>query len=162
MNGETSSAACPRCGAPVGGEAACRTRLDELMARAASDARFARAYRVALEAYAMQHVETFGLSAKSYAAHLTGLCCMVEHEGDPAMLGAIRRWLDGVVPLEKPPLVVRRGRLTILDAQRAAEPDAHAAAVRAWAADVWSAYQDQHALAQRWLAEAARAPAPRH
>jgi hypothetical protein len=133
-----------------------------MMARAASDPRFARAYRVAVEAYAMQHVETFGASGKSYAAHLTGLGCMVEHDGDPAMLAAIRRWLDGVVPLAKPPLVRERGQLTILDAHRAGEPEAHAAAVRGWASDVWNAYREQHALAQRWLAEAARAQAPRH
>jgi len=153
---------CPRCGLQVGGEAACRALLDELMARAVSDPRFARAYRVAVEAYAMQHVETFGASGKSYAAHLTGLACMVESDGDPAMLAAIRRWLDGVVPIEKPLPIPSRGRLTILDARRAEEPDAHAAVVRAWAADVWNAYREQHALAHRWLAEAARAPVPRH
>lgn len=161
MSGGTPEA-CPLCGAAVSGEAACRARLDGMMARAASDPRFARAYRVAVEAYAMQHAETFGASGKSYAAHLTGLCCMVEHDGDPALLTAIRRWLDGVVPVEKPPLLRARGRLTVVDACRAEEPEAHAAAVRAWAADVWNAYREQHALAHRWLAEAARAPVPRH
>jgi len=153
---------CPRCGAPADGEAGCRARLDALMARAADDPRFARAYRGAVEAYAMQHVETFGVSAKSYAAHLTGLCCVVEHAADPDVFAAIARWLNGSVPLAKPELVGERGRLTILDASAAPEPAAHAAAVRDWAADVWNAYRAQHALAHRWLEAAGRAPARRH
>ena len=133
------------------------------MARAAADVRYARAYRSAVEAYAMQHVERFGLSAKSYAAHLTGLCCVVEHDADPAMLAAIARWLSGPSPVEKPSVAPPpRGRLTIADARRAEEPEAHAAAVRAWAADVWDAYRERHALARGWLDEAARAPARKH
>ena len=90
------------------------------MARAAADVRYARAYRSAVEAYAMQHVERFGLSAKSYAAHLTGLCCVVEHGADPAMLATIARWLSGPSPVEKPAVPPPpRGRLTLADARRA-------------------------------------------
>lgn len=134
-----------------------------MMARAAADVRFARAYRSAVEAYAMQHVERFGVSAKSYAAHLTGLCCVVEHDADAPMLAAIARWLDGPSPVEKPAVPPPpRGRLTLDDARRAEAPEAHAARVRDWAADVWNAYREQHALARRWLEEAARAPARRH
>ena len=111
----------------------------------------------------MQHVERFGASAKSHAAHLTGLCCVVEHDADPAMLAAVARWLSGPSPVEKPAVPPPpRGRITILDARRAEEPEAHAAAVRAWAADVWNAYRERHELARRWLDEAARAPARRH
>jgi len=133
------------------------------MARAAADVRFARAYRSAVEVYAMQHVERFGVSAKSYAAHLTGLCCVVEHDADPGMLAAIARWLSGPSPVEKPAVLPPpRGRLTLDDAARAATPEAHAARVREWAADVWNAYREQHALARRWLEEAARSPARRH
>ena len=133
-----------------------------MMARAAADVRYARAYRSAVEAYAMQHVERFGLSAKSYAAHLTGLCCVVEHDADPAMLAAIARWLNGPSPVEKPAAGAARGTVTIVDARRAEDPEAHAAAVRAWAADVWNAYRERHALARRWLEEATRSPARRH
>lgn len=133
------------------------------MARAAADVRYARAYRSAVEAYAMQHVERFGVSAKSYAAHLTGLCCVVEHDADPAMFAAIARWLSGSSPVEKPALIPPpRGHRTLADARAAEEPEAHAAAVRAWAADVWNAYREQYALAHRWLEEATHSPARRH
>ena len=103
------------------------------------------------------------MSAKSYAAHLTGLCCVVEHDAEPAMLAAIARWLNGPSPVEKPAVPPPpRGRFTLDDARRAEAPEAHAARVRDWAADVWNAYREQHALARRWLEEATRAPARRH
>lgn len=153
---------CPCCGATVaGGEGGCQRLMDEIMARAASDTRYAGIYRLAFDAYCMQHVEKYGASAKSYAAHLTGLCCGVERDGDRALYDAIPRWLNGPVPLEKPPLVRERGRLNILHVRAADDPSDHEHAVRRWAAQVWEAYASQHELAREWLDTAVRVPARR-
>ena len=104
----------------------------------------------------MQHPEEYGRSPKSYAAHLTALCCGIEHPGDQKLYWAIARWLDGSVAVEKPPLIARRGALTIADVYVPAREDAYADLVRRWADDVWAAYRDQQKLARGWL-EAVRA-----
>ena len=46
---------------------------------------------LAFDAYCMQHPETYCRSAKSYAAHLTRLCCGLEFGGDPRVYRAIQR-----------------------------------------------------------------------
>jgi hypothetical protein len=150
---------CPACGAPVaGGQAGCQALLDELNAQAYADARYGAVRDLAFDAYCMQHLERYCRSAKSYAAHLTRLCCGIEHAGDPAVYAAIQRWLNGAVALEKPEPPAHLGRLTIADVrgvarspQGARDAAEHARLVRAWAADVWAAYAAQHALARAWL-----------
>jgi hypothetical protein len=52
-------------------------------ARAYTDPAYATLRDLAFDAYYMQHVERYGRSAKSYAAHLARLCCGLEHHGDP-------------------------------------------------------------------------------
>jgi len=107
-------------------------------------------HNLVVDAYSMQHPEDCCRSAKSYAAHLCGLCCAIELGGDPKLYWAIPRWLDGKVELEKPPLLVVRGRLTIADIGASADAD-HPAQVRAWAANVWEAYAVQHEIARAWM-----------
>ena len=58
-----------------------------------------------VDTYAMQHPEEYGRSAKSYAAHLLGLCCAVEHAGDQKLYWSIARWLDGARAIDKPELL---------------------------------------------------------
>ena len=62
-----------------GGRTGCHAIWNEMMAQGMSDARYARSYRLAFDTYCMQHPETYGVSVKSYIAHLTGLCCGVEY-----------------------------------------------------------------------------------
>jgi hypothetical protein len=104
---------------------------------------------LAFDAYCMQHPATYCRSAKSYAAHLMRLACGVEHDGARTVYDAIRRWLDGHVQLEKPPVPEHRGEITIADIA-AADNDV----IRAWAENVWAAYAEQHALARGWIAAA--------
>jgi len=125
--------------------------FDELNARAWASPVRAAVHSLAVDAYAMQHVEEYGRSAKSYAAHLLGLLCGVEHPGDRQLYWSIARWLDGPKSIEKPSLLVDRGRLTIADV-RLSEDAAYAAAVRPWAAAVWEAYNAQHPQARQWFA----------
>jgi hypothetical protein len=143
---------CPECGAAVSrGLAGCQAAWDEFSMKAYSDPEYAALHDLAFDAYCMQHPEQYGRSAKSYAAHLTRLCCGLEYNRDPAVYAAIRKWLDGKVALDKPSLLSERGDLTIVDALAARNPLEHARLVEEWARSVWEAYTEQHELARDWI-----------
>ena len=142
---------CPSCGAPLGGRAGCQAAFDHVSAQAWTSPGRGAVHNLVVDTYAMQHPEEYGRSPKSYAAHLTALCCGLEHAGDQKLYWAIARWLDGPAALEKPPLAARRGRLTIADVVAPAREDEYANLVRHWAGDVWAAYVDQQTLARTWL-----------
>jgi hypothetical protein len=143
---------CPECGAIVqGGLAGCQAAWEAVAFQAYRNPAYAALYDLAFDAYCMQHPEQYGRSAKSYAAHLTRLCCGLEYNRDPAVYAAIRRFLDGRVSLEKPPLLSERGQLTILDVLAAHNPQEHTRLVEEWANSVWKAYTKQQALAREWI-----------
>ena len=103
----------------------------------------------------MQHVERYGLSAKSYAAHLTGLCVAIEHGGDAAINEAVRQMLDGKgAPIEKPEILGQRGEITIVDVLAAPDVMAQVEMVKAWAASIWEAYESQQGIAREWIKDA--------
>jgi hypothetical protein len=146
---------CPDCGASVsGGQAGCQSLWDETAARAFCDLRYATVHDLAFDSYCMQHVEKYCRSAKSYAAHLTRLCCGLEFGPGPAVYSAIQRWLNGQRALEKPRVLSFLGQLTIADVQLGGNPEEHARLVHAWAGAVWEAYAPQHDLARAWIAAA--------
>jgi hypothetical protein len=146
---------CPDCGATVaGGRATCRAGFDALGARAYEDVAYASVHRLLVDCYAMQHLDPFCVSAKSYAAHLTGLCCGVERDGDPKIHRAVHLWMSGPARFERPPNLPHLGTITLADVLAAMDPQDHVARVKAWAANIWEAYATQHALARRWIEEA--------
>jgi uncharacterized protein DUF5946 len=145
---------CDLCGAALGGIEACVARSHELLVQAQQDARYARVYRLGFDAFCLQHPERYGLSVKSYAAHLMGLCHGIEHADSPKTYWAIPKWLNQPRDIHKPPLLKDRGRITIADLLMESPPDEHASRVRAWAESVWQAYAPQHALARGWLQQA--------
>ncbi|MDB5691317.1 MAG: hypothetical protein JWO81_380 [Alphaproteobacteria bacterium] len=149
--------ACDRCGwATAGGRRGCRARFEAFLARDFSDPLFFRAHRMFVDTYCLQHPEDFCASAKSLAAHLAGLCWMLEG-GAAAAVGPERlhRWLNGERRLDKPPLPDRFGTMTIGDLPQESDAMAWGKAVRAWAESTWTAYADLQPLARRWVAEAA-------
>jgi hypothetical protein len=150
-SGSAGQAACPSCGARLGGREGCQSGFDQLSAEAWTSPGRGALHNLVVDTYAMQHVEEYGRSPKSYAAHLTALCCGVEHAGDQKLYWAISRWLDGPAAVEKPPLITQRGRLTIADVCEAAREDEYAELVRRWAGEVWAAYAHQQKLARTWL-----------
>jgi len=111
-------------------------------------------YRLAFDAYCMQHPEIHGVSPKSYAAHLMGLCHGIEHTDRPQTYWAIPQWLNTPRPLQKPDVPGRRGKMTVADVCGASSPDEHGKRVRAWAESVWRAYASQQQLAREWLRQA--------
>lgn len=149
---QNNDANCPACGAPgVGGRMGCQAHFDQIGYRAASDPKIAAVHDLAFDTYCMQHVETYCVSAKSYAAHLTRLCCGIEYHGDRAVYAALPRWLNGKVDLEKPPILSKRGAMTIADVLTDDDVDAQIKRIREWANVVWSAYHSQHAIAHVWI-----------
>jgi hypothetical protein len=148
---------CPDCGASVAdGRAGCQALFDEISLLGYSGYRYAATHALAFDAYCMQHPERYGLSAKSYAAHLTRLCCGLEHAGDAGVYAAIQKWLNGAVALDKPAAPEARGQMTVADLQAANDADEHTKLVRAWAENVWAAYAAQHELARGWIQAALR------
>jgi hypothetical protein len=143
---------CPDCGALVlGGRAGCQALWDEIASQAYQNLERASVHNLAFDTYCMQHPEPYCRSAKSYAAHLTRLCCGLEYDGDPAIYAAIQRWLNGNISLEKPKVLPRRGALTIADVAGARDGQEYKERVQAWAENVWAAYATQHDLAHTWL-----------
>jgi hypothetical protein len=143
---------CPSCGAPLGGRDGCQSHFDDLSAQAWNHPVRGAMHNLVVDAYALQHPDEYCESAKSYAAHLTGLCCGVEHPGDQKLYWQIARWLDGPATIEKPAVLDARGRQTIATIVNLPD-DAYRSAVRQWALSVWTAYESQQYLARTWLAE---------
>ncbi len=152
---------CPSCGAPLGGREGCQLAFDQLSARAWSDGGFAAVHNLVVDLYALQHVEAYCESPKSYAAHLLGLCSAVEHGGDPNLYRAIARWLDGRVKLVRPPTLEFRGSMTIADIVSTSDPDVYRKWVFEWADNVWDAYRSQHEIARQNLVQVLVSPGGR-
>ena len=92
-------------------------------------------------------------SAKSFAAHLTGVCAAVESEDAAAINRVVQQWLNGPKPLERPGDVPagHRGKLTIADVHSAADPQEYLQRIREWARASWDAWSTHHALAREWI-----------
>jgi Family of unknown function (DUF5946) len=143
---------CPDCGAPVeGGRAGCQALWDEIALRAYSEPGYAATHDLAFDTYCMQHPERYCRSAKSYAAHLTRLCCGLEHEGKHKVYQAIQQSLSGAVQIERPVAPTNVGKITVADLKAARSVEEHAETVHAWANSVWQAYAEQHELARGWM-----------
>ena len=119
--------------------------------------RFGRYHRIVVDVYALQHPDRYGRSAKSFAAHLTGLCAWLEDEaGAQAVNGAVQRWLSGPSPIEKPELPSSFGTDTIRDLVDAADPVRYREVRLRWARSTWDAYRSLHATARAWIVAAER------
>ncbi len=142
---------CPSCGALLGGRAGCQAVFDELSARAWTSPSRGRAHTLVVDTYSMQHPADYCRSAKSYAAHLTALCCGIEHTGNQQLYWAIARWLDGPGRLDKPAVIDCRGSMTIADIRAPRDERDYDALVRRWAESVWAMLAPQQPLARQWL-----------
>jgi hypothetical protein len=144
---------CRGCGHPSGTEG-CQAVFDELGARAHGHLAYGRMRRLLVDTYCLQH-PPYIESAKSFAAHLLGVCAALERENNPVIVNAIHRWLSGPARLEKPAVPEFRGELTIASVAELAEADpaVYARAVRTWARTTWAAYAAHHPLAHRWITE---------
>jgi hypothetical protein len=150
---------CSGCGLELpGGTAGCQAIFEELVARDFGDVRFGRMHRLLVDVYSLQHPERYCVSAKSFAAHLTGLCWTMEREEASRARGneALRAWLDGEVKLTRPTPPEPRGALTIAHVRAQNAPGAYARAVEEWARSTWEAYAPLHERAHQWIEQAYR------
>jgi len=107
--------------------------------------------RLSIDVYCLQHPERYCVSAKSLAAHLTGLCWALDHGISEGGLRELRRRLDGRHDLLKPPITAGRGALTVADIASVTGPAEYTKALDRWARSTWAAYADLHQTARAWI-----------
>ena len=147
---------CPACGAAVSsGREACQRLFDEILAREFGDYRYARMHRLTVDVYSLQHPAEYMRSAKSYAAHLTGIYAALK-DGAAETNRAVQQWLNGRQNFLRPgdPAPRQRGALTILHIHGAVDPEEYGRRVREWAATTWEAWRDYHHVARQWVEQA--------
>jgi hypothetical protein len=142
---------CPSCGAPLGGRAGCQAAFDELSARSWTSPGRGVMHNMLVDAYAMQHPEQYGISAKSYIRHLSALACLIEHPHDDKLYWMMPTETRGPAIPDKPPLLKLRGNITIADVIGIDDDREYQAAMHHWAENVWAAYAPQHGLARAYL-----------
>jgi hypothetical protein len=149
---------CPECGAAVAGRAACQAVFDEMLAKDLGDYQYGCVHRLTVDVYALQHPSEYMRSAKSYAAHLTGMRAALENAATEDTNRAVQRWLNGSKVLQRPwqPEPRQRGTLTIVHLRGALDGDDHARRVREWAQSTWEAWRNYHHLAEEWIREASQ------
>jgi hypothetical protein len=153
---------CSGCGSVVpGGAAGCRGIFDAFLTRDFSDPVFFRHHRLMVDIFCLQHPDDYCASAKSFAAHLAGLCVALDHGGNAAVYRAIQRWLNGPAPVEKPEIPYDRGMVTIADLQGVNLPADYSRALQRWSLSTWEAYASLHPLARSFVQSALRSQGDR-
>jgi hypothetical protein len=144
---------CNGCGLEIfGGTTGCQALFDQFRIREPQElAPDYRSTRLSIDVYCLQHPERYCVSAKSLAAHLTGVCWAVEREGSMGGLQILQRWLNAPGQLTKPALPQSRGRLTIADLAVATGPQDYGERLQRWAASTWAAYSPLHQVARAWV-----------
>lgn len=147
---------CAGCGLAVaGGTEGCQRLFESIALREYEDMRFGRYHRIVVDVYAMQHPDRYGRSAKSFAAHLTGLCSWLEDESTAMSANAaVQRWLNGSSPIDKPSLPPTYGAATIRELVAADDPVRYREVLLRWASSTWDAYVSLHAIVRVWIATA--------
>lgn len=150
---------CGSCGVrPLPDFDNCRHMWEVLLARSFDDPPFGRFHRAIVDLYCMQHPEQYMKRARSYAAHLTGTCVLVELDGNEHVNRRVQRWLSEHPDIRRPCSVAGFGELGLDHLLTAAYPAGVAGAVREWADSIWAAYRSQHDLCHRWLEAALGRP----
>jgi hypothetical protein len=121
---------------------------------------FADVYRLANDAYAVQHPGGASRRAvQSVFIHLIRLCLVFEHglpaarANDAVLAAGLRKseffWLD------RPPTM---GKITVADFRPGLPAEENKALVRSWAREAWTAWSMHHVTIRRWLPEAFAQP----
>jgi hypothetical protein len=142
----------------IGSSPGCWATFGEVLAREYSDYRYARAHRLTVDAYAVQHPgEPSPHAIASVAVHLLHLYWVIEM-GDETEHAALAMQRAAARKKEyfwlQPPSVL--GAITVKHVHEAASPEAHVERVRAWAEEMWRVWRPHHEIVRSWarLAEA--------
>lgn len=124
-----------------------------MLERAYADSVCREVLQLAVDAYACQHPgEQERRSAQSVGIHLMTLCMVLEQGADPRDGPKLHKRMvarPDVFTWLTPPQ--DRGHRTVLDVLDVLETDAYAAAVTAWAKDVWAAWVAHHETVRAWI-----------
>jgi hypothetical protein len=144
---------CHGCGWEVsGGFAGCKSRFEQYIARDFEDVLYGRTHRLLVDTYCLQHPDEYCASAKSFAAHLAGICWILEEGASPAVgPHELHRWLNGEARIQRPEAPGNRGKLTIGDLPSTASASEWQEHVHEWARSTWQAYASLHQLAHEWI-----------
>lgn len=135
---------CAGCGTgtgPLVPSPACAEQALVVAEREFGDPACFAVHRLTVAAYTLQHPERS--STHSVGVHLAMLEAAVGRGMDGDALARHMRWASAELrrhPVPRPVPPAHRGTLTIDDVVAAPDADAHCAVVRAWAAQVWSAW----------------------
>ena len=152
--------ACTGCGMEVAeGAGGCRAMFDQLAVRQWQAPVAYRIRRMMVDTYSLQHPDELCASAKSLAAHLTGLCAALEYPSHPTILKVLLAWCESRPAVERPALPSARGKVTTAESFAAPDAERLIAAAERWAHATWKAYGPLQALARRWVGEALALPA---
>ena len=124
--------------------AACWAKYGEVLGREFSTPALLRIHQLSVDTYAAQHPGG-AHPDKSIAIHLVGLYSVLVQHVPTAEMPRRHKYLAEAVrdwPHFEPP--ARLGRLRASDVARTNSAEAHAAAVRAWAHSVWTAWSEHH------------------
>ena len=141
------------CSCGLASKDKCKEIFEAILLKEFSDFRYAKVHRLTVDAYSLQHPDEYMISAKSFAAHLTGMSCAMEYGNDPKLLRLLQKWLNGKKQLIKPKKLEYFGRLTISHVDKAEHGAEHVESVWEWAHDVWDTYHVYHDLAKNWIEE---------
>jgi hypothetical protein len=148
---------CEGCGLELeGGTIGCQVLFEQACAANHERPGPTRSHRVFVDAYSLQHPQRYCESAKSLFAHMGGLLVEFECDGDPAVLEAQRKSLDGRVRLPRPDPPAVRGKLTVREVLAAAEGPPRQKVIQAYAKEQWEAYGPLQSLAAQWTRMALR------
>lgn len=147
---------CDGCGLEIqGGTTACGEIFQQFLERDFSNPAYYRYHRMLVDTYSLQHPARYCVSAKSLAAHLAGLCALLEGDESRAVGSqALQKWLDGKRLLVKPEIPANRGQITIADVRASEGHEAYDVAVERWARATWEAYSSLHSVARQWIQDA--------
>lgn len=141
----------------IGASPACWALYGGLLAREYEDPAYFAAHRLSTDCYAVQHPGEPGRrSTQSVCVHLVAICLAVERDTDPRHVARVMprltrrggtanafepRWLEPPRP---------NGTITVRGVLVAGSPDEHARLVRAWAEDLWRAWEAHHDTVHAW------------
>jgi hypothetical protein len=124
--------------------AACWATYGEVLAREFSTPALLPIHQLSVDTYAAQHPGG-SHPDKSIAIHLVGLYLVLDRQVPTIEMPRRHKYLADAErdwPHFEPP--ARLGPIRASDVASATSPEAHAAAVRAWARSVWTAWSEHH------------------
>jgi len=131
----------------------CWAAYGEILQRFYGDSTAGDAYRICVDAYAVQHPGTPSPQAtQSVTGHLVNLCLLFEHKvNDPewrrGMIQAVTRYSDQFVWLEPPQ---RNGTITVANLLPATDLTALRRLSNEWAYSIWNSWHAHHPAIREW------------